>query len=104
MKKLLILGTLLVPTYTQAQEITYDEEADIACFVMSQYVDSPSQMNTMIDICRQAANSGAQGAQYLLSQVFLNSGNEDEGRYWLEEAAKNGHQEAIKELNIATGK
>lgn len=46
------------------------------------------------DICVQSAKAGARGAQNLIAEGYLGSGNKEKALYWFKQAAEQGHEGA----------
>lgn len=61
------------------------------------------ELKKAYEVCLELASKGNKDAQFRLSRMYLHgkgtAKNEDESIRWLEEAAKNGHNGARKELN-----
>ena len=80
----------------------YNAEADILCFKRYSQIKPDDKIEEIIDVCTQAAISGAQGSQYALGMIYLGQ-NTELATFWLKEAAKNGHAGAQEQLKKQRG-
>lgn len=82
----------IVPAY--GGDVEYDVEADMACFSGYSNIDASDSIENVLEVCMKAAWSGAPGSQYFVGYVLLNSGQKENGIYWLRRSAENGHEAA----------
>ena len=99
---LILLSFIVVPPVL-ADEAPYDEEADMACFESMYKGKTVGEELTLEGfekiwpICLKAAESGAQGSQYLVGMVYLGQ-DKEKAIYWLKKSASSGHTGAIEQL------
>lgn len=76
------------------------KEPDYQCFQYLYGAGGVSQdIPKAIPFCKEAAEMGGAGAQYVMGMIYLESDKEQAG-YWLNEAAKQGHTDAVEQLEI----
>ena len=74
------------------------KEPDYQCFQYLYGAGGVSQdIPKAIPFCKEAAEMGGAGAQYVMGMIYLESDRE-QAIYWLSNAADNGHTDAVEEL------
>tara|TARA_B100001989_G_scaffold253021_2_gene237547 strand:+ start:202 stop:543 length:342 start_codon:yes stop_codon:yes gene_type:complete len=106
MKRLVLIFSIFVIVLSkngQAQEVSYNEKADMICFAqMSKEAVTGEKLTTeefenVWPVCLEAAQSGAVGSQNLVGMIYLEQ-DRDKAIYWLTRASENGHTGAIEQL------
>lgn len=99
----LLLVCLVASLPSHGKELSPIEQKDMDCIntFVSVLRDNIGTEQDAFDICVDAAESGARGAQNLVAEGMLGAGKTEQALYWFNKAAEQGHQGAwlrVREL------
>ena len=97
---LILLLFVSSPLYAE-EELSLEDRACIYAYTLAMESITGTE-DEAYDICVEAAEAGARGAQNLIAEGYLGAGDKEKALYWFKKSAEQGHEGAwlrVRELN-----